>query len=119
MHTGTNTHAMRMAPTVSAAFVLRMRSATHTLIYINSRCKQARQFNDDHIIVRTIQKVIEMYCLQFNYQRNYEFVQCDIVVIFLLNFLLIFWIVYSILMRFPAKFSITNAYSNHVENKMR
>ena len=35
-----------MAPTASAAFVLR--SATRTLLYINSQCKQAHQFGDNY-----------------------------------------------------------------------
>ena len=37
-----------MTRAMSAAFVLR--PATHTLFYINSRCKQARQFSDGHTL---------------------------------------------------------------------
>ena len=44
------TDTTRMSRPASAAFVL-LRAATHTLFYINSRCKQARQFSDDHSIV--------------------------------------------------------------------
>ena len=41
---------MRMSRTASAAFVLP--SATHTLFHINSRCKQAHKFIDDHSLIK-------------------------------------------------------------------
>ena len=42
------THGTHMTHTASAGFVLC--SAMHTLFNINSRCKQVRQFSDDHTI---------------------------------------------------------------------
>ena len=45
--TGTDASTTRMTHTASAASVLRS-AATHTLFYINSQCKQVRQFSDDH-----------------------------------------------------------------------
>ena len=44
----TDARAKHMTRTASAEFVLC--SSTHTLFYINSRCKQACQFSDDHSI---------------------------------------------------------------------
>ena len=48
-HADTNARATHITGTASAAFVLR--SAMHTLFYINSGCKHACQFSDDHTIV--------------------------------------------------------------------
>ena len=41
-------HTTHMTRTASAAFILH--SATHTLSFINSRCKQARQSSDDYTV---------------------------------------------------------------------
>ena len=46
--TDTDTREMCMTHTASAAFVLH--PATHMLFYINSQCKQAFQFSNDHTI---------------------------------------------------------------------
>ena len=45
-------YATRMTRSASAAFV--QRSATHALFYINSRCKQACQFSDNHTLDKDI-----------------------------------------------------------------